>query len=66
MDKPSARPFDGLDKLPFDRLRVFDTASKLMPPGGVDRLKFPAASVRSRSQVLSRSRLLCNVMCYDG
>jgi len=34
-----AHPFDGFDRLPFDRLRVCDTASRLrMTPSGVEGL----------------------------
>ena len=40
----STRPFDGFDKLPFDKLRVFDTASRLRAPSRFDKLKAPSES----------------------
>jgi hypothetical protein len=40
----STRPFDGFDKLPFDKLRVYDTASRLRAPSRFDKLKAPSES----------------------
>ena len=59
--RKSTRPFDGFDKLPFDKLRVFDTASKLRAPSRFDKLKAPSESrgkVEGLTLAATRSRRL--------
>jgi hypothetical protein len=47
VEAESACRFDGFEKLPFDRLRVCDTASRLKAPSGVEGLAL--AATRSRN-----------------